>query len=249
MDHTSVRGEGIEVDIESGLVVNDDDDSKNVPTLGTVKQGNTLVAKIYCGLVGKGGDKLNVYYNKSNSNGVSTDVDKVTSKLLGGQDSVDCADKTSVKEKRKTSSHKKAPKPPRPPRAPSLDSADLKLIREISEFAMLKRSRIERMKALKKMRAAKSSSSSSSSSMFAIVFTVVFCILIILQGMSSGKSSVSSFQGSPVSAGGAEGGMNAVQHNLNPFSSDPNAPGLVSHNFVQQITSSDLPEELRRGAR
>ncbi|KAE9609996.1 hypothetical protein Lal_00006441 [Lupinus albus] len=226
MDHTSVRGEGVEVDIESGLIVNDDD-SKNVSTLGTVKQGNTLVTKIYCGLVGKGGNKLNVYCNESNSNGVSTDVEKVTSKLVGGQDSVDCADKTSVKEKRKRSSHKKAPKPPRPPRAPSLDSADLKLIKEISEIAMLKH--YQRMKALKKMRAAKSSSSSSCSSMLAIVFTVVFCILIILQGMSSGKSSVSSFQGSPVSAGGAEGGLNAVQHNLNPFSSDPNAPGLVSH--------------------
>ncbi|CAL0325434.1 unnamed protein product [Lupinus luteus] len=230
MDHTSVRGEGIEVDIESGLVVNDDD-SKNVSTLGSVKQGNTLVAKIYYGVVGKGGDKINVYYNKSNLNGVSMDVEKVTNKLLEGQDSVDCVEKTSVKEKRKMSSHKKAPKPPRPPRAPSLDSADLKLIREISEIAMLKRSRIERMKALKKMRAAKSSSSSSSSSMFAIVFTVVFCILIILQGMSSGKSSVSSFQGSPVSvsAGGAENGLNAVQHNLNPSSSDPNTPGLASH--------------------
>lgn len=182
MDHKSARDGDVEVDLESGLAVNEDD-SKKVSTLGTVKQGKTLFAKIYCGLVGdsiKGEDRQSVYCNESNLNGLSMDAVKVTNKLAG-QDSGDCADKTLVKEKCKKSSHKKAPKPPRPPRAPSLDAADQKLIREISEIAMLKRARIERMKALKKMKAAKSSSSSSSN-MFAMVFTIVFCIVIILQG-------------------------------------------------------------------
>jgi len=47
--------------------------------------------------------------------------------------------------------------------------------------------------------------------------------------MSSGKSSVATFQGSPVAAGVTEGGLIDVQHQLNPSSSDPNAPGFQYH--------------------
>ncbi|XP_061357020.1 uncharacterized protein LOC133301414 [Gastrolobium bilobum] len=227
MDHRSLRDEDAEVDIESGLAVAEDG-SKNVST-----PGKTLFVKISCGLVGdsiKDEDRHIAYDKESNLSGVSMDVVKVTNRLLTGQDSAKCAENTPVKEKRKKSSNKKAPKPPRPPRAraSSLDAADQKLIREISELAMLKRARIERMKALKKMKAAKSSSSSSSS-MLAMVFTVIFCIVIILQGMSSGKSPVASFHGSPVSAGGAEGGLVAAQHHLNPSSIDLNTLVLESH--------------------
>lgn len=39
---------------------------------------------------------------------------------------------------------------------------------------------------------------------------------------------MASFQGSPVSARGTEGGMIAVQNHLNPSASDPNAPGSES---------------------
>ncbi|KAJ1418667.1 hypothetical protein SESBI_15595 [Sesbania bispinosa] len=232
MDDRSVRDEGAEVDLESGLAVIEDD-SKNVSTPCNTKQGKTLFDKFCCGLVV--GDSIKF-------SGVSIDMVKVTNKLLTRQDSVKCAENTPVKEKHKhkKSSNKKAAKPPRPPRSPSLDAADHKLIRELTELAMLKRARIERMKALKKMKAAKSSSSSSSS-MFALIFTVVFCIVILLQGMSSGKSSVTSFQGSPVSAGGAEGDLFAVQHHFYSSLSDPNTPGLESHKIVQKFTGSDLP--------
>lgn len=75
---------------------------------------------------------------------------------------------------------KSCKKPPRPPRAPSLDAADQKLIQEFSEVAMLKRARIERMKALKKMKNAKSASSGSN--LFALIITMIFCIVIIWQG-------------------------------------------------------------------
>jgi len=54
-----------------------------------------------------------------------------------------------------------------------------------------------------------------------------YCVLFT--GMSSGKSSVTSFQGSPVPAGLMEGGLIDVQHQLNPSSSDPNAPSLEPH--------------------
>lgn len=84
-------------------------------------------------------------------------------------------------DKSRKKSPKKAPKPPRPPRPPSLDAADHKLIKEISELAMLKRARIERMKALRKARATKSTSSSSSN-MWAMIVTIAFCLVIILQG-------------------------------------------------------------------
>ncbi|KAJ1414321.1 hypothetical protein SESBI_18859 [Sesbania bispinosa] len=234
-----------EVDLESGLPLIGED-SKKVSTPSTTKQGKVLFAKIPDGLVGgsvKGEDTPNLCCIGPNLGEVAVDVMKVTNKAMIGQDSVKRVEQTPVKEKRKKASNKKAPKPPRPPHGPTLDAADHKLIREISELAMLKRARIERMRALKKMKAAKSSSSNNSS-MLAMVFTIIFCIVIIFQGMSSGKSSVASFQGSPISAG-AEGDLISVQYHINP-SSDSNAPGSESHNFVQQVAGSDLPERLRR---
>lgn len=64
-----------------------------------------------------------------------------------------------------------------------------------------------------------------------IHFPVVFIFKVFLfAGMSPGKSSVASFQGSPASAGGAEGDFIAVQHHLNPSSSDQqHLPGSESH--------------------
>ncbi|MED6145638.1 hypothetical protein PIB30_027205 [Stylosanthes scabra] len=200
MDHRSAKDEDAEIDLECGVAISDD---------SWKSEDN---------------NKHSVCCNDSNSSGVSMDFLKVTNKS-----SVHCAAKTPLKEKHKKSNNKKSPKPPRPPRAPSLDAADQKLIREISELAMLKRARIERMKALKKMKAAKTSSSSGSS-MFAMIFTVIFCIVIVLQGISPGKTSVASFQGSPEPAGEAGAALIEVQlqHHLNPSSSDVTAPGLES---------------------
>lgn len=90
--------------------------------------------------------------------------------------------KNSKREKGKSMSKKKPSKPPRPPRGLSLDAFDQKLIKEISELAMIKRAKIERMKALKKMKASSSSTSSSSGNLMAILFTIIFCLVIILQG-------------------------------------------------------------------
>nr|AFK46337.1 unknown [Medicago truncatula] len=241
MDDRNMKGEGGEVDIESGLVVTKDDS-------GNTKQERTLFAKIYCGIVGdsiKVEERNSVLYLKdSNLSGDSVNMVKETNKLLTGQDLVKSVENSPVKEKRKKSSNKKAAKPPRAPRGPSLDAADQKLIREITQLAMLKRARVERMKALKKMKAAKASSSPSSS-MFAMVCTVVFCIVILFQGISSfGKSSVTSFQGSPVFAGGAEGDLIAVQlqHQLNQISIQQHAPSSESHKIVR---GSYLSRKLR----
>lgn len=102
----------------------------------------------------------------------------------GNPKNVDEISPGTGKNVRREKGKKKPSKPPRPPRGLSLDAADQKLIKEISELAMLKRAKIERMKALKRMRAAKASSSSASSggNLMAILFTFIFCAVIILQG-------------------------------------------------------------------
>ncbi|KAK3183006.1 hypothetical protein Dsin_030292 [Dipteronia sinensis] len=139
---------------------------------------------------------------------------------------------------------REAPKPPKPPRVPSLDAADQKLIREISELAMLKRASVERMRALRKTKAAKQSSSNSN--LFAMVFTMIFCLVIIFQGMSSSGTPVS-FQGSPMSIDMTEDALTSIQFSGNP-SSDPNGPGYVTPNLVEQVAGSDQQEKLNRAA-
>ncbi|KAI4372515.1 hypothetical protein MLD38_010735 [Melastoma candidum] len=87
-------------------------------------------------------------------------------------------------------------------RAPSPDTADQKLMREITEYVMLKRSRMEQMNALKKERNAKTGSGSSSGNAIALVFTMLFIFIMLFHGCSpSLKPSVTSFEGSPKSAG------------------------------------------------
>ncbi|CAK8531540.1 unnamed protein product [Lathyrus sativus] len=233
MDLRNGKEKDIEVDIESGLPLIEDN-TRRISNSITAKQGKMLFAEFSDELVGsfvRGEVGPSTYFNESNLSEVSLDVMKVMNKI-------------PAKENRKKASNKKAAKPPRPPKGPSLDEADYKLIRELSELAMQKRARVERMKALKKMKNAKPASSNSTSAL-ALIFTVLFFIVIIIQGMSSGKSSVASFQGSPISVGGGEKGLISVQYQLNP-SSDSNAPGSESPNFVQRIAGSDLNEKLRK---
>ncbi|KAI5446614.1 uncharacterized protein LOC127074303 [Lathyrus oleraceus] len=233
MDLRNGKEKGIEVDLESGLPLIEDN-SRRISNSITAKQGKMLFAQFSGEFVGgfvRGEVGTSSYFNESNLSEVSFDVMKVMNKI-------------PAKENRKKVSNKKAAKPPRPPKGPSLDEADYRLIRELSELATLKRARVERMKALKKMKNAKPNSSNSTSAL-ALVFTVLFFVVIIFQGMSSGKSSVASFQGSPISGGGGGGGLISVQYQLNP-SSDSNAPGSESPNFVQRVAGSDLNEKVRR---
>ncbi|XP_058728003.1 uncharacterized protein LOC131599753 [Vicia villosa] len=237
MDLQNCKEKDIEVDVESGLALIEDN-SRRVSNSITAKQGKMLFAQFSGEFVGgfvRGEVGPSSYFNESNLSEVSLDVMKVVNKV-------------PVKENHKKAMNKKAAKPPRPPKGPSLDEADFKLIRELSELAALKRARVERMKALKKMKNGKPASSNGASAL-ALMFTVIFFVVIIFQGMSSGKSSVASFQGSPLSIsggeGGAEEGLISVRYQLNP-SSDSNAPGSESPNFVQRIAGSDLNEKLRR---
>ncbi|KAK7302403.1 hypothetical protein RJT34_13291 [Clitoria ternatea] len=237
----------VDLDLESGLPLIGDD-SKKVSPPSSSKQGKPLFAKVSGGIVGgsvKGEHVPSLYSNRSKLGDLSVDVTRVTNKQMMGADSVNCAEQTLAREKRKKVPNKKHPKPPRSPQGPALDAADHKLIKEITELAMLKHARTERMKALKKTKTAKPATSCSSS-ILAMVFTAVFFIVIIFQGMSSGPSTAASFQGSPISVGGSEGGLISVQYRLAPSATDLNAPDSESHNFVQEVAGSDLPEKLGR---
>lgn len=179
MDHIILKDRDFEVDLENGARASDEDQSKETVS-GVRKQAKELLAKI-CGIfvdgTMKGENGLNLCPDGPNSNGVIGEQVK-----LDGERTVGHVGKKVVKEKRKKMSNKKASKPPRPPKGPSLDAADQKLIKEIMELAMLKRARAEQMKAMKKMKAAKASSSNSY--VFAMVFTILFCLVIIFQGNS-----------------------------------------------------------------
>ncbi|XP_075516644.1 uncharacterized protein LOC142551340 isoform X2 [Primulina tabacum] len=140
--------------------------------------------------------------------------------------------KSAKKDSRKSTSAKKPPKPPRPPRS-LLDAADQKLITEMAELAMIKRARMERMKVLKKMKAAKASSSasasaSSSGNLVALLFTVLFCIVVIFKGMHPKSNTTIHIHGSSESNSEISGNniVVQVQNRQNLFTS--NAPLLSS---------------------
>lgn len=180
MDQIALRDRDFVVNLEGGVRDNIEESSKDA-ILGVRTQSKSLLAKV-CGAFADGttNDEENVHLcvDVPNCGGGSVERAEVE-----GNKSVEQVEKKTAKEKRKKGSNKK---PPRPPRGPSLDAADQKLIKEISELAMLKRARIERMKALKKMKATKASSNSN---VFAMVFTILFCFVIIFQGNARARLS------------------------------------------------------------
>ncbi|XP_073275128.1 uncharacterized protein [Primulina huaijiensis] len=172
MDLTSVKERDIVIDIETCV-----NSSKEVMSLEILDcQLENVVSFTVCGMpmvvdeLVNGEISVSLPINVKNFSEISSDLGK-----------------SAKKDSRKSTSAKKPPKPPRPPRS-SLDAADQKVITEMAELAMIKRARMERMKVLKKMKAAKASSSASASSsgnLVALLFTVLFCIVIIFKGCHS----------------------------------------------------------------
>ncbi|XP_057841346.2 uncharacterized protein LOC131051019 isoform X2 [Cryptomeria japonica] len=74
-------------------------------------------------------------------------------------------------------------KPPRPPRPPKPAKTTVDPSKERLVKAILRRARLERMITLKKKQIARSKSSNSS--VWALAFTLCFCVIMILQGMFS----------------------------------------------------------------
>lgn len=234
------------IDIESGGTTSEEEgiirgqqQLQQQPVSG-VRRARNLFDRVWSGFVNSDGG-LPIGEDGANSMSNSAESAEVLiEKKSGGEETVSLLVKKTEKEKRKKKNSKIPPKPPRPPRGPSLDAADQKLIREISELAMLKRARIERMKAHKKMKAAKAASSNSN--MYAMVITVLFCLVIIFQGMSSKGNSNLSFQGSPQSAIGMRGRMISIQYYKNISANATDGPGSESPSLVEQVSGSG-PDE------
>ncbi|KAK9665087.1 hypothetical protein RND81_14G089500 [Saponaria officinalis] len=176
--------------------------------------------------------------------GSSSDDDSESVRLIVEDKNNVGFERKVIKEKPIAMSAKKPPKPPRPPRGLSLDSADQKLIRELHELARLKRARVERMKALKKTKEAKATSSKNQ--LFATLLTILFCLVLFLQGMSSRASTARGIHGPPFSSELAE------QHNIifnrhHPLVSSPinhNVPGSESPRLVEQVSGVETTEQV-----
>ncbi|XP_019180843.1 PREDICTED: uncharacterized protein LOC109175919 [Ipomoea nil] len=222
------------VDIEAGMNM-----SEGVECSGSlldVKPRNTILGDVCAGKFDdsyKGENGVILSCNATNSSeSLALKIERAKSENLG--------EKKIEKEKRKSTSAKKPPKPPRPPRGYSLDAADQKLIKELHELAMMKRARIERMKALKKMKTAKASSVplASNGSFFAMFCTVVFFLVLIFQGMSSGNSSPS-FHGSPESGVAKDSSLVFPQDRPNLSSSSSSTTGSGSPIMVGPSSGMD----------
>ncbi|CAI0446539.1 unnamed protein product [Linum tenue] len=144
---------------------------------------------------GYGGNKRHAKkkLNRLRSGSLGNRLGLISSSRLGlSSIGSDGADENNDKEKSRLGmglgkGSKRPPKPPRPPRGPALDAADMKYIREISELSKVKHARIERMRSLRSKRVDNRNSQSSSSSslganILAMVVTVVFFVIIVLQG-------------------------------------------------------------------
>lgn len=247
MDHILPKEGEFTVDLESGLITDDEVGSANSGFRG--KPAKTFFIKLFRGVMSvdlslKGENLVKLSVNAPNCNEVSPENRKVLiEKNVESEKSGDLSEKKMGKENRKKISAKKPPKPPRPPRGLSLDAADQKLIKEIAQLAMIKRARIERMKAMKKIKAAKASSSSGS--LLAMLFTVLFCIVLLFQGMSSGSSAVS-FESSPDTGRTTVGGFISVQNQLTPSATDTISSVSGSPNLVEQISSYDPSSKVSR---
>ncbi|KAG9443509.1 hypothetical protein H6P81_014849 [Aristolochia fimbriata] len=219
------------VDLEGGGSTSEEDGSKEMPS--SDRQSTQAP-----------GSGWNGFFTSDELPVKGEDVAKSCNHLMNSAEVLNA--NVELLEKHKKKSNKKASKPPRPPKPPLLDAADQKLIKEISELAMLKKARIERMKALRKMRAAKSASSGSN--MCAMVITVLFCLIIILQGAFSRSRVTINSHGSPESAVVSGGGLISVQYYRNISANSMVSPGSESPNIVEQVTGSDeeRPRTTRR---
>ncbi|MBA0616553.1 hypothetical protein Godav_016595 [Gossypium davidsonii] len=231
------RDKDLELGIENGVIVNARGEKEDY-SISPISDISRPVVKVKGGLAD---DRVSLSGDVSSCGSVCVEDPN--------GDGKDAKENRLAKEKRKSLGYKKPPKPPRPPRAPSLDAADQKLIKEIAELARLKRARL---KALKKMKATKgmgTTSSNSTNNMLAAVFTVIFCIVMIFQGMSSGNRPTS-FQGSTVLAGAraVKGGLISVQFSGKQSADIPNQPDSGSPYLVEQVAGLDPWEKPKRSS-
>ncbi|XP_058201381.1 uncharacterized protein LOC131316119 [Rhododendron vialii] len=236
MDHMPPREKDFVVDLESGGTTYAEVGSTD-PGLGA-KVSKTF-GKICTGF----GSVVDGSF--TSEKGISVEnLKSLIDKNVEVDRAMDPVETTPEKERRKsTSGKKKPPRPPRPPKSLSLDAFDQKLIKEISEIARVKRARIERMKGLKKMKGAKESTSTGN--LLAAIFAVLFCLVIIFQGMCPGRSSSITFEGSPESARATPFGFISLHFRKNT----PTVSSSRSSSLVQQVSDSVTGGKVRRAAK
>ncbi|KAK3023322.1 hypothetical protein RJ639_043509 [Escallonia herrerae] len=180
MGHMDSIGSDLDIDLETGGNTSEEDGSKDLSLRS--ERALYLLNRTWSGSEGfngaaRGGDGLSLY-GEGSSGQISAENLMMSSKELGDE-MANLLQKKWAKEKRRKLNSEKPPKPPRPPGGPLLDAADMMLVKEISELTMMKRQRTARMKALKKVKAEKKKSSLSN--VFAMIVTVLFCLVIIFQ--------------------------------------------------------------------
>ncbi|XVF32921.1 hypothetical protein REPUB_Repub17cG0124700 [Reevesia pubescens] len=254
MNHLFSRKRDVEVDLESGGTTSEDErteDHVSSSNLQTDKTFSTVSSDLLnFDRIGKGEGGINSFSSSSSFGVVEGEnmvflVDK-NSEGEENHELMALVEKNFAEDKCKKTNSRKPPKPPRPPKGPLLDAADQKLVREIAELAMRKRARMKRIKAMKKMKAEKASSSSISLS--AMVITVLFCLVILFQGIYSRHGASVMLEGSPAPAVSSNEGLISVQF-YQSFPStenhDHDPPSLVE----QQVSGSVLGEATREVAR
>ncbi|KAJ0979957.1 hypothetical protein J5N97_015431 [Dioscorea zingiberensis] len=237
------------IDLESGknLIVNE---GLSGESCSSVELGKQIPDNAWSNLAGDSGfpngeEHSNAqYYSSSLLEGSSKNVDDFGEKNHGAEEMMGLLEKKVGAEKSRKKKCKKPPRPPRPPMS-SLDATEQKLAREISELAMIKRARIERMKALKNMKNAKQASSNSS--LCALVITVLFCLVILWQGVFSRDASSLSFHGSPESSLQARGSLISVQFYKNTSHNSHYDSRSASPNIVEQTYGVDVPRGATSG--
>ncbi|KAK8269315.1 hypothetical protein V6Z11_D11G120500 [Gossypium hirsutum] len=179
MYHSYLKETSIEVDLESGGTVNEDERTKghgssNLQTNRTFSRVSSDLLRF--GSVGKGKYGVNSCSSSSRFGSVENEnMEFWVDKSSEGEDNHDLM--------------------------ALLDAADQQLVREIAELSMIKRARIKRINAMKKMKAA-NAAPSSSSSLFAMVITVIFCLVILFQGICHRRGTTVMLQGSAAPAVG-----------------------------------------------
>ncbi|KAE8734235.1 putative Plant invertase/pectin methylesterase inhibitor superfamily protein [Hibiscus syriacus] len=175
--------ENVQLDLEKGPTSDEEHQIKN-PFPGLKNKAKLLLSMFGGSFLDNSDDGASLPIDPSNSGSVVIASAVTTSMNKEEQESKDGKENNKNKNNKgvgKEKRNKKAPKPPRPPKGPTLDAADYKLIRELTELARLKRANIERTRALKKMKAAKGTSNNTT--IFAMLFTIIFCVIIVYQGM------------------------------------------------------------------
>ncbi|KAK8532613.1 hypothetical protein V6N13_131927 [Hibiscus sabdariffa] len=214
MDPLLARERDIEVDLESGGTTSEDERTNG--NVSSILQPKRNLSGVWSDLwsfdrIVKGESGINSCSSSSSLGGVEGEnVEFLMDKNSEGEENHELvALAENLREAKWKKNTRKPPKPPRPPKGPLLDAADQKLVREIADLAMRKRARMKQIKTMKRMKEEKASSSSTS--LYAMVITVLFCFVILFQGICSRHGASVMSEGSPAPSIGSSEGLISVQ--------------------------------------